>query len=123
MKVYFMHIILVSFMLIISYFIISNSYVNSNCNYSLCKVPIFHINPVQFVSARLKGISLHMVMERITQRVGALVAEMKPQPKSGCLIATVAFGSELSPQVQFLRNFRDNRILSTVSGSKLYECV
>jgi uncharacterized membrane protein YhaH (DUF805 family) len=37
--------------------------------------------------------------------------------KSGCLIATAAFGSELSPQVQFLRNFRDNRILSTVSGS------
>ena len=35
----------------------------------------------------------------------------------GCLIATAAFGSELSPQVQFLRNFRDNRILSTVSGS------
>ena len=37
--------------------------------------------------------------------------------KSGCLIATAAFGSEISPQVQFLRNFRDNRILSTVSGS------
>lgn len=36
---------------------------------------------------------------------------------SGCLIATAAFGSELSPQVQFLRNFRDNRILSTASGS------
>jgi len=33
------------------------------------------------------------------------------------LIATAAFGSELSPQVQFLRDFRDNRILSTVSGS------
>jgi peptide/nickel transport system substrate-binding protein len=38
-------------------------------------------------------------------------------PKSGCLIATAAFGSEISPQVQFLRNFRDNRILSTTSGS------
>jgi peptide/nickel transport system substrate-binding protein len=39
------------------------------------------------------------------------------QPPSGCLIATAAFGSELSPQVQFLRNFRDNRILSTAAGS------
>ena len=38
-------------------------------------------------------------------------------PKSGCLIATAAFGSELAPQVQFLRSFRDERILSTVSGS------
>ncbi len=39
------------------------------------------------------------------------------QPPSGCLIATAAFGSELTPQVQFLRNFRDHYILSTVSGS------
>jgi peptide/nickel transport system substrate-binding protein len=36
---------------------------------------------------------------------------------SGCLIATAAFGSELTPQVQYLRNFRDNYILSTASGS------
>jgi len=36
---------------------------------------------------------------------------------SGCLIATAAFGSELAPQVQFLRGFRDNYILSTDSGS------
>ena len=34
-----------------------------------------------------------------------------------CLIATAAFGSELSPQVQFLRGFRDNHILLTESGS------
>jgi hypothetical protein len=34
-----------------------------------------------------------------------------------CLIATAAFGSELSPQVQFLRGFRDNHILATESGS------
>lgn len=35
----------------------------------------------------------------------------------GCLIATAAFGSELTPQVQFLRNFRDHHILSTIAGS------
>jgi peptide/nickel transport system substrate-binding protein len=35
----------------------------------------------------------------------------------GCLIATAAFGSELTPQVQFLRSFRDNHILSTASGA------
>lgn len=38
-------------------------------------------------------------------------------PPSGCLIATAAFGSELTPQVQYLRHFRDDYILSTVSGS------
>jgi peptidyl-prolyl cis-trans isomerase B (cyclophilin B) len=34
----------------------------------------------------------------------------------GCLIATAAFGSELAPQVQQLRELRDNTILSTKSG-------
>jgi len=34
----------------------------------------------------------------------------------GCLIATATFGSELAPQVQQLREFRDNTILSTESG-------
>jgi len=35
----------------------------------------------------------------------------------GCLIATAAFGSELAPQVQFLREIRDNTILQTESGA------
>jgi len=35
----------------------------------------------------------------------------------GCLIATATFGSELAPQVQFLREIRDNTVLSTVSGT------
>jgi hypothetical protein len=35
----------------------------------------------------------------------------------GCLIATAAFGSELSPQVQFLREIRDNTVLHTQSGT------
>lgn len=38
-------------------------------------------------------------------------------PKSGCLIATAAFGSELAPQVQFLREIRDNNILTTTTGA------
>ena len=34
----------------------------------------------------------------------------------GCLIATAAFGSELAPQVQQLRELRDNTVLQTESG-------
>jgi len=35
----------------------------------------------------------------------------------GCLIATAAFGSEIAPQVQFLRELRDNTVLQTESGT------
>ena len=34
----------------------------------------------------------------------------------GCLIATATFGSELAPQVQQLRELRDNTVLKTNSG-------
>jgi hypothetical protein len=47
---------------------------------------------------------------------------LQPQPtQSQCLIATAAFGSELAPQVQYLRHFRDHYILSTASGSAFME--
>ena len=35
----------------------------------------------------------------------------------GCLIATATYGSELTPQVQQLRELRDNQLLQTESGS------
>ena len=34
----------------------------------------------------------------------------------GCLIATAAFGSEMSPQIQQLREIRDNVVMQTSSG-------
>ena len=45
-------------------------------------------------------------------------AEQAAKEKNGgCLIATAAFGSEMAPQVQFLRELRDNTVLQTESGS------
>ena len=46
----------------------------------------------------------------------------KSEPESllgdgGCLIATASYGSELAPQVQQLRELRDNTVLQTKSGS------
>ena len=35
----------------------------------------------------------------------------------GCLIATAAYGSEMSPQVQLLREIRDNQLMNTESGT------
>ncbi|MGA2461444.1 MAG: CFI-box-CTERM domain-containing protein [Candidatus Bathyarchaeia archaeon] len=40
---------------------------------------------------------------------------------SPCLIATATYGSELSPEVQFLRNFRDQQILRTFAGSSFMD--
>ena len=39
------------------------------------------------------------------------------EENGGCLIATATFGSELAPQVQQLRELRDNTVLQTSSGA------
>ena len=43
--------------------------------------------------------------------------EEKTSKGGGCLIATAAYGSEMSPQVQMLREIRDNQLLQTESGT------
>jgi len=45
------------------------------------------------------------------------VCVAEQQGGGGCLIATAAFGSEMAPQVQFLREIRDGTVLQTQSGS------
>jgi hypothetical protein len=48
---------------------------------------------------------------------GDKATQIAKEKKGGCLIATAAFGSEMAPQVQFLREIRDNTVLQTESGS------
>ena len=48
---------------------------------------------------------------------GDKVTQVAKEKKGGCLIATAAFGSEMAPQVQLLRELRDNTVLQTESGS------
>jgi len=47
-----------------------------------------------------------------------VITDKEPEAKGGgCLIATAAYGTELAPQVQFLREIRDNTVMSTESGA------
>jgi len=56
--------------------------------------------------------------DRINQ-VKDLLEEDKIQNEEGggCLIATAAYGSEMASQVQFLREIRDGKIMTTQSGT------
>ena len=46
-----------------------------------------------------------------------LTNPLNEEEGGGCLIATAAYGSEMSQQVQLLRELRDNQLLQTESGS------
>jgi hypothetical protein len=87
------------------------------------KIPVEFIDEgVYSVELEIEGILFQPIpMEKVSFNVvvGKSVVQPTPVPEKndgGCLIATATFGSELSPQVQQLRELRDNTILNTKSG-------
>lgn len=77
---------------------------------------------IYFVEFEIEGILFQPIpAEKVSFDVTVGEAYAQPTPvndnNGGCLIATAAFGSELSPQVQQLREFRDNTVLATQSGT------
>ncbi|MFY9300148.1 MAG: CFI-box-CTERM domain-containing protein [Candidatus Nitrosotenuis sp.] len=58
-----------------------------------------------------------VVFTSLIGKAAAQPVEQQDQKGGGCLIATATYGSELSPQVQLLREVRDNVVLGTPSGT------
>ena len=52
-----------------------------------------------------------------TSKTTSKTSDEKSSKGGGCLIATATYGSELAPQVQQLRELRDNSLLQTSSGT------
>jgi len=57
------------------------------------------------------------IVDTSTQTEKITEQEQSMEPGGGCLIATATYGSEMAPQVQQLRELRDNQLLQTESGA------
>ena len=71
-------------------------------------------NDFSYVSSKRVDFSYEIIKRPIPQ---AIVNTARDVAGGGCLIATATYGSELSPQVQLLREIRDNQLLNTASGT------
>lgn len=79
----------------------------------------FGIEGILFQPIPLEKVSFDIVVGEADAQPDTPVSETPSTSNDeggGCLIATATYGSELSPQVQQLRELRDNTILKTESG-------
>ncbi|MBI5859356.1 MAG: peptidylprolyl isomerase [Nitrosarchaeum sp.] len=61
--------------------------------------------------------SFKITSEPIKETKSIISSKETEKKGGGCLIATATFGSEFAPQVQQLRELRDNSLLQTASGT------
>jgi len=78
---------------------------------------LFQPIPKELVSFDiLVGEEISQENETVKEEISEAISPNNKEEKGGCLIATATFGSELAPQVQQLRELRDNSLLQTESG-------
>lgn len=114
--------------------IIQLTFINSEFQYS-----IIYVNVTEWFRYELSAFTqtvgnFEIMLDGIIQPINfadnpifktlIAIAKEKPEPEplppariGGCLIATATYGSELAPQVQLLREIRDNTVLQTQSGA------
>ena len=68
-----------------------------------------------YIGMTVDGKGKHVIEIIETKSIG--MESQEAYNGGGCLIATAAFGSEMAPQVQLLREIRDNTVLQTESGA------
>ena len=86
------------------------------------KIPVeFTSNGEHQVKIEMEGILFQPIPLETTYFIinvgGEQTIQENKNEGGGCLIATAAFGSEMSPQVQMLREIRDNQLMNTEAGS------
>ena len=86
------------------------------------KIPVeFTSNGEHQIKVEMEGILFQPIPLETTYFTIEVGGEQSIQENNeeggGCLIATAAFGSEMAPQVQFLREIRDNTVMTTQSGT------
>jgi hypothetical protein len=84
------------------------SYLNVGKNYDV----YYHGFETVIETLEIKGLKISDIETSIDANL-----DNNSSDGGGCLIATATYGSELTPQVQQLRELRDHKLLQTESGS------
>jgi len=81
-------------------------------------IPIVFMDKDEYkINVDVSGILFYPIPTQTVTFTKSIEDVPESSDSGGCLIATATFGSEMAPQVQQLRELRDNSLLNTESGT------